>query len=677
MIPQSASGQLSGTQLIHGDHGPGSEVAPSISVTSTFRAVPDGDPEGVGAMNPGKHIYSRYSQNVTSRVEQILSKINQGHAITYASGLAAAFSILVHYKPKRIAITGGYMGCHGTISTYIKGRDTPLIGLDDEFQEGDLCWFESPLNPTGESRNIEYYADKIHAVGGKLLIDSTFGPPPLQYPFKWGADCVFHSGTKYFGGHSDLLCGIVIVRTEAEREELWHDRCYMGNMMGSLESWLLLRSLRTMHLRIPRQSASGTEIAQWLSKAVIPEGQEYDGIPGGVITKVWHSSLQETDARGFNPSVQMEGGFNACFAILLSTREYADKLPHSLEYFVPATSLGGVESLAEQRVKADPKENPLLVRLSIGVEEVEDLKDDLRRALILVHYKPKRIAITGGYMGCHGTISTYIKGRDTPLIGLDDEFQEGDLCWFESPLNPTGESRNIEYYADKIHAVGGKLLIDSTFGPPPLQYPFKWGADCIFHSGTKYFGGHSDLLCGIVIVRTEAEREELWHDRCYMGNMMGSLESWLLLRSLRTLHLRIPRQSASGTEIAQWLSKAVIPEGQEYDGIPGGVITKVWHSSLQETDARGFNPSVQMEGGFNACFSILLSTREYADKLPHSLEYFVPATSLGGVESLVEQRVRIDPKENPLLVRLSIGLEEVEDLKDDLRRALVSISKGN
>ncbi|OAX41723.1 cystathionine gamma-synthase [Rhizopogon vinicolor AM-OR11-026] len=395
MTSQSAPGQLSGTQLVHGDHhGPGSEVVPSISVTTSefsdkklidtqprrvaFRAVPDG-----GAID---HIYSRYSQNVSSRVEQILSKINQGHAITYASGLAAAFSVLVHYKPKRIAISEGYMGCHSTISTYIKGRSTdiPIVDLDDEFQEGDLCWLESPLNPIGESRNIKYYADKIHAVGGKLLIDSTFGPPPLQYPFKWGADCVLHSGTKYFGGHSDLLCGIVIVRTEAECKELWYDRCYMGNMMGSLESWLLLRSLRTMHLRIPRQSASGTEIAQWLSKAVIPEGQEYDGIPGGVITKVWHSSLQETDARGFNPSTQMEGGFNACFSILLSKIEYAEKLPHSLEYFVPATSLGGVESLVQQRMQSDPKQNGHLVRLSIGVEEVGDLKDDLRRALVQI-----------------------------------------------------------------------------------------------------------------------------------------------------------------------------------------------------------------------------------------------------------------------------------------------------
>lgn len=94
----------------------------------------------------------------------------------------------------------------------------------------------------------------------------------------------------------------------------------MGNMMGSLESWLLLRSLRTMHLRVPRQSASGTEIAQWLHKAtLVPEGQESDGIPGGVVTKVWHSSLQGTDKRGFNPASQMEGGYNATFSILVGS----------------------------------------------------------------------------------------------------------------------------------------------------------------------------------------------------------------------------------------------------------------------------------------------------------------------------------------------------------------------
>ncbi|KAH7889549.1 cystathionine gamma-synthase [Phlebopus sp. FC_14] len=381
MSPRDVAGRLSGTVLIHGDHASGVEVAPSISVTSTFKAVPDDDPESLGAMKSDRHIYSRYTQDVSSRAEQVLSKVNQGYAITYASGLAAAFSALMHYTPKRIAVSGGYMGCHAAMRVYLRGRsDSSIINLDDEFQEGDLCWLESPLNPTGESRDIKYYADKIHAVGGKLLVDSTFGPPPLQYPFKFGADCIFHR-TKYFGGHSDLLCGILVVQTAEEKEELWHDRTYMGNVIGSLEAWLLLRSLRTMHLRIPRQSANATEVAQWLSKTVVPEGQEFDGVPGGLVTKVWHSSLQGTDTRGFNPATQMEGGYGATFSFLLSKLAYAEALPFSLEFFVPATSLGGVESLIEQRVKSDPDENPLLVRVSVGVEEVEDLKDDLRNGL--------------------------------------------------------------------------------------------------------------------------------------------------------------------------------------------------------------------------------------------------------------------------------------------------------
>ncbi|EGO21041.1 hypothetical protein SERLADRAFT_475678 [Serpula lacrymans var. lacrymans S7.9] len=379
--------KLNGTHLIHGDSGfSGTEVSPSISVTTTFR-VPHPDEHAPGAdgfdwQNPSRYMYSRYTQNVSTRVEHILNKINHGNAITYSSGIAAAYAALVHFKPKRIAITGGYPGCHASIAVYAKNRfePTPIIGIDDEFQEGDLCWVETPVNPTGESRDIQYYADKIHAVGGKLIVDSTFGPPPLQYPFKWGADCILHSATKYFGGHSDLLAGILIVKTEQEWNDLFGDRCYLGSMMGSFESWLLLRSLRTLHLRIPRQSASGTELAQWLSRAVnVPVGQEYDGVPGGVVTKVWHSSLQGING-SFDPAKQMEGGFSATFSFLLSKREYAELLPHSLEYFVPASSLGGVESLAEYSHMRDPNENPLLIRLSIGVEEVEDLKDDLRKA---------------------------------------------------------------------------------------------------------------------------------------------------------------------------------------------------------------------------------------------------------------------------------------------------------
>ncbi|RDB21935.1 hypothetical protein Hypma_011084 [Hypsizygus marmoreus] len=384
--------KLSGTDLIHGDavaNVYGNEVAPSISVTTTFRQ-PNPAIEEVGSLdnddlrNPSRHIYSRETQQVSTRAEHVLSRINGGFAVTYASGLAATYAALVFYNPKRIAITAGYHGCHGTIQVYkkTKGADVQVIDLDDEYQEGDLVWLETPLNPTGESRDIQYYADKVHKVGGKLVIDSTFAPPPLQYPFKFGADCVMHSGTKYFGGHSDILCGVLVVKTSDEWNALHNDRIYLGSMMGSLEAWLLLRSLRTLHLRVPRQSTSATDLAQWLNAiALTPIGQSYDGVPGGVIKKVWHSSLQAKDARGFEPSKQLEGGWNATFAILLFKLEYATHLPHQLKYFVAATSLGGVESLAEHRMQSDPDADPRIVRLSVGVEEVEDLKADLRQAL--------------------------------------------------------------------------------------------------------------------------------------------------------------------------------------------------------------------------------------------------------------------------------------------------------
>ncbi|KAJ2921860.1 hypothetical protein H1R20_g15232, partial [Candolleomyces eurysporus] len=384
--------KVNGTVLIHGDADvvatPRAEVAPSISVTTTFRAPKPEDnapPVDLDDLwNPPRHVYSRETQSNTTRVEHILSKVNQGHAVTYSSGLAAAYAALVFSKPKRIAIRGGYHGCHMTIDVYRKSRDNELkvIDLDDEYQPGDLCWLETPVNPQGESRDIQYYADKIHNVGGLLVVDSTFGPPPLQYPFKFGTDIVFHSATKYFGGHSDLLAGILVVKERNDWQTLISDRMHLGSTMGSLESWLLLRSLKTFHLRIPRQSQSGTEIAQWLHKIVeTPAGQEYDGIPGGTITKIWHSSLQKADERGFLPNKQMEGGYNATFSFLLSDGDEAARFPHLLQYFVPATSLGGVESLVERRLDSNPNEDPRLVRLSIGVEEVEDLKSDLQQAL--------------------------------------------------------------------------------------------------------------------------------------------------------------------------------------------------------------------------------------------------------------------------------------------------------
>lgn len=373
---------LSGTDLLHADdkyHQ--SEVAPSISVSTTFRKNQGQNLADCDFFDPAFHIYSRASQDVSTRVEKVLGKVLNGKVLTYGSGLAAAFAALVYLSPKRIAITKSYRGSHQVVQQFkrLRGGDLEVIGIDDEFKHGDLCWIETPVNPTGESRNIQFYADKVHAVGGKLFVDSTFAPPPLQDPFKWGADIVMHSATKYLGGHSDLLAGVLIVKTVEEWEELFDMRTQCGNVIGSLEAWLLLRSLRTLHLRIPRQSQTATALAQWLSLA--STGKSYDGIPAGVIKLVHHSSLQKPDAQGFIPDKQMDGGYNATFGIILDTVDYASALPHRLKYFVPATSLGGVESLIEHRLENDPTSNPLLVRLSIGVEELEDLKDDLRAGL--------------------------------------------------------------------------------------------------------------------------------------------------------------------------------------------------------------------------------------------------------------------------------------------------------
>ncbi|KAH9829291.1 Cys/Met metabolism PLP-dependent enzyme-domain-containing protein [Rhodofomes roseus] len=145
----------------------------------------------------------------------------------------------------------------------------------------------------------------------------------------------------------------------------------------------------------------------------------------------------------------------------------------------------------------------------------------------------------------------------------------------------THAPRDIKYYASKAHAVGAKMLVDSTFAPPPLQYPFKWGEDMVMHSGTKYFGGHSDLLCGVLVVPTEAEWKTLWTQRTSLGSMMGSLELWLLLRSLGTLHFRVPRQSENAKGLARWLSQAA--GGRAFKWIRARVIDAVWHSTCDKS----------------------------------------------------------------------------------------------
>ncbi|CAG7848362.1 Uncharacterized trans-sulfuration enzyme C23A1.14c [Serendipita indica DSM 11827] len=376
------------TQLIHADADFADvHIGPAISVSSTYRypEIKEGKWESVtkdwDVFNPKMHVYSRYTVGTSTRAEKILGAMHGGYALVYSSGLSAGFAALLYARPKRVAIKGGYFGFHNTIGVYQKiNPAVKMIDLDDEYQAGDLVWLETPLNPTGEVRDIEYYAKKAHAAGAKLAVDATFAPPPLQNPFKWGADIVMHSATKYFNGHSDALIGVLVFKTEEAWREAFHNRTYLGHPAGSLESWLLLRSLRTFSLRILAQSKNATELARWLNQiAKTPKGKSYDGAPGGTISFVWHGSLQ--DKGKFDPAKQHEGGFAPTFSILMENPYHAQRLPERLRLFTHATSLGGVESLIEQRKHSDENEDARLLRISVGIEDIGDLKADFRQGL--------------------------------------------------------------------------------------------------------------------------------------------------------------------------------------------------------------------------------------------------------------------------------------------------------
>ncbi|WFD43982.1 cystathionine gamma-synthase [Malassezia psittaci] len=415
------------TQLLHADQpnheqDPTHPIAPSMSLSTTFRQpFPDSDlaknadasletPE-----RPLMHVYSRYTQETNVRTEQVLSSLLGGYALTYGSGLSASLAVVSAVNPSVIALRRGYFGVHEVFKIYSRNRDVSFIDLDDEYPEiegkldsssglrqgGLLVWVETPLNPTGEARDLEYYTKRAHAKKGYIGVDSTFAPPPLQNPFNQGVDFVMHSATKYLGGHSDVLAGVTVTRDHQVFKSMWHDRCVYGNVLGSMESYLLLRSLRTVTLRVRRQSETAAKLVKWLHSLTkgqqAPEGTPASITDGRAIHRVYHSSLQpltkadteldqnpftKIENRAFDPSQQMPGGHSPTFAIWLVKPDWGKYLPHYTLYFTPATSLGGVESLMEQRILSTPDEKPNLVRISTGLEDFDDLRSDIAQALL-------------------------------------------------------------------------------------------------------------------------------------------------------------------------------------------------------------------------------------------------------------------------------------------------------
>ncbi|KAL8946624.1 MAG: hypothetical protein Q9222_007006, partial [Ikaeria aurantiellina] len=310
------------------------------------------------------HVYSRHTAPNTTRLEAILTSIIHAPCLTYSSGLAALHAIYVCLKPRRVSIGEGYHGSHGVLAIQQKLCGTALLPLDcpaSDLEAGDVIHLETPLNPTGEAYDITQYAEKAHSRGAILIVDATFGPPGLQDPFQWGADVVMHSGTKYLGGHSDMLCGVLATNNQDILAVLKEERVFLGSVMGSMEGWLGVRSLRTLDLRVKKQSANATKIVQWLNNCKKADGKERDAeLVQTVVHKIQHASLQHEDMAWLKR--QMPNGFGPVFAIWFKEERMARRLPSLLTLFHHATSLGGVESLIEWRSMSDRTVDRRLVR---------------------------------------------------------------------------------------------------------------------------------------------------------------------------------------------------------------------------------------------------------------------------------------------------------------------------
>ena len=252
-------------------------------------------------------------------------------------------------------------------------------------------------------------------------------------------------------------------------------------------------------------------------------------------------------------------------------------------------------------------------------------------------------------------------------VGIHDlaKLKKGDVVWLEVPKNPTCEVADIRAMAKITSSMGIILAVDQTFAPPPLLNAFDFGADVVMHSTTKYLSGHSDCLGGALVVKNPQMRAQLLSQRTLTGSVPGSLNTWLLLRSLRTLSVRVKAQSKSAAAIAAWLDT----EGRKYG------VTRVFHPSLESHPTHEF-AAIQMPSGlYGGVLSFMLQDASSAQKLGSFTHFFKDATSLGGVESLIEWRHKWAPEESKNLLRISVGLEDSDDLINDLQSALRQVAE--
>src|SRR3954451_15072387 len=357
---------------------PGVEPNAPLSVpivhTSTYVASP-------GAPQPGDLGYGRWTNPTWQAFETALGRLEGGEALLFASGMAAV-SAVVEQVPDggRIVVPAtAYNGSLVLFGELAERGRLDVVGVHVADTDAvraalatgaHLLWLETPTNPLLEVADLPALVAAGHAAGAVVAVDNTFSTPLLQTPLGHGADVVVHSVTKYLAGHSDVLLGAAVTRDPLLREALHRHRTTRGGIPGAAEAWLALRGLRTLHLRVERAGANAAELARRL-----------EAHPA--VARVRHPSLR--DDPGHERALAQMHGFGAIVSIeLAGGPEAAEQVAARVRLWVHATSLGGVESTLERRRRhaTEPTGVPeSLVRLSIGVEDVEDLWADLDAAL--------------------------------------------------------------------------------------------------------------------------------------------------------------------------------------------------------------------------------------------------------------------------------------------------------
>ena len=356
-------------------------LAPPIHLSTTFE-------HGPAAETPKGYIYVRENNPTQVRLQEALAALEGGEeAMAFASGIGAGAAFLQALPPESHVIFADdiYYDFRTIATEFFPGwnKTASMVDLSDpknlESELRDktkLVWLETPSNPLLKVVDIEAVAAIAHRAGAKVIVDSTFATPALQRPLTLGADAVLQSTTKYLGGHSDVQGGAIIVKKRDEHLKQMHlVRKVLGAVASPFNSWLVLRGIRSLAVRVERQSATALTLARELDEPPHVTTVHYPGLAGHPGHEV---AARQMSAFGGILSFEVAGdeidGGEAA-AIAVSSR---------LKLIVNATSLGGVETILEHRYTSEGPTSQApagLLRMSVGLENAGDLLDDLRQAL--------------------------------------------------------------------------------------------------------------------------------------------------------------------------------------------------------------------------------------------------------------------------------------------------------